>query len=44
MTLNIPDKLTPGLKVGFFGPNRSFYQGVIAGLAILPQVSGVLYV
>jgi hypothetical protein len=31
----------PGLKVGFFGPNRNFHHGIIAGLATLPQVSGI---
>jgi hypothetical protein len=35
---------TPGLKIGFFGPNGSFHHGIIAGLAMLPQVSGILYV
>jgi hypothetical protein len=35
---------TPGLKVGFFGPNRSFHHGIIAGIATLPQVSRSLYV
>jgi hypothetical protein len=35
---------TPGLKVGFFGPNGSFHLGIMAGLATLPQVSRILYV
>jgi hypothetical protein len=35
---------TPGLKVGFFGPNGSFHHGIIAGLATLPQVSRIWYV
>jgi hypothetical protein len=37
-------RFTPDLKVGFFGPNRSFHHGIIAGVATLPQVSRILYV
>jgi hypothetical protein len=38
MPPNSSIKFTPGLKVGFFGANGSFQNGIIVGTAILPQV------
>jgi hypothetical protein len=34
-------RFAPGLKVSFFGPNRSFHHDIITGLATLPQVSRI---